>query len=120
MTTTRGVVASRRVALLAVLAAVAVGLPATALAAPLTDSSADRALSTSATANQFAASGEIPTLTNDVGQPSSGVGLQLPLGIGLLAVGLLGLVYGLAAQLTTSGATSHDMTRLPRPAQRTS
>lgn len=108
------------VALLAVLAAIAAVLPATALAAPSANSCSDRPLSTSATANHFATSREIPTLTNDVGQPSSGAGLQLPLGIGLVAVGLLGLVYGLTTQVTTSARdlTRHDAR--PRPAQRTS
>ena len=42
-----------------------------------------------AAAPAWAAATQIPTLTNDVGQPSGDAGWQLPLGIGLLVAGLL-------------------------------
>lgn len=90
-------------ALLAVLAAVGVGYSASAAsAAPASQNGSDRALFTSDNAGQVAPSAEVPTLTNDVGQPGGGAGWQLYLGIGLLAVGLLALVYGLAALFTTN------------------
>ena len=60
----------------------------------------DRALYQSA--NDGPASAEVSTLTNNVGQLRGSAEGQLPLGIGLLAVGLLGLVYGIAATLSTS------------------
>jgi hypothetical protein len=41
-----------------------------------------------------------PTLTNDVGQPPGGTEPQLALGIGLLAIGGLGLVIGLVIGLS--------------------
>jgi hypothetical protein len=42
-----------------------------------------------ATAPAWAAATQIPTITNDVGQPSDDAGWQLTLGIGLLVAGLL-------------------------------
>ena len=48
-----------------------------------------------AEASEGAGAAGLPTLTNDVGQPSGGTESQLPVGLGLLAVGLLGVGYGL-------------------------
>lgn len=45
----------------------------------------------------FATSGKTPTLTNGVDNPEGGTGSQLGLGVGLLALGLVALVSGLAA-----------------------
>lgn len=56
---------------------------------------------TSATAGYAASSAKSPTLTNDIGRPSDGAEWQRPIGVGLLAVGLLGLVYGLTAIRST-------------------
>jgi hypothetical protein len=42
-----------------------------------------------AAAPAWAAATQIPTLTNDVGQPSADAGWQLPFGIALLVAGLL-------------------------------
>lgn len=50
----------------------------------------------SANAGYAASSAKSPTLTNDIGQPREGAEWQLPVGLGLLAAGLLGVVYGLA------------------------
>ena len=44
---------------------------------------------------------EVPTLTNDVGQPGDRAEQQLPLGVGLIGVGVLGLAIGLATLLAT-------------------
>lgn len=101
-TFTRGRIIST-LALLAVLAAAAA-----APAAPANKESADRSLSVSANAGYVASPAKSPTLTNHIGQPSGGAEWQLPVGIGLLALGLLGLGYGLAAVLS--------MRRQQRPA----
>lgn len=45
----------------------------------------------------------VPTLTNHVGQPGDGTEQQLPLGVGLIGVGLLGLAIGLATLLAKRG-----------------
>ena len=105
---TRGIIACtytrrRSVLTLALLAALAV-LTATCMAnsaSAATESkiSSDRSLYQSA--NPGPSSAEVSTLTNNVGQPSASAEGQLPLGIGLLAIGLLGLVYGLAAIRST-------------------
>lgn len=50
-----------------------------------------------------ASKADVPTLTNDVAQPSAGAEPQLTLGIGLLAIGLVGLVIGLAAYRRPAG-----------------
>lgn len=53
-----------------------------------------------AESSEAVSSADIPTLTNDVGRPEGHAGSQLPLGLGLLAVGLVGLACGLAGMLT--------------------
>lgn len=96
---TRGLSISTSVPL-AALAPVAGGHAATAAsAAPANKRSADRSLSASAKAGYVAFFAKSPTLTSDIGQPSDGTELQLAAGIGLLAVGLLGLVYAVVALL---------------------
>ena len=86
--------------LLAVLATSGSGHAVTAaLASPANKASADRSLSASVNAGYVAFSAKSPTLTSDIAQPSDGTEQQLPAGIGLLAVGLLGLVYGVVALL---------------------
>ena len=55
----------------------------------------------SADAGYVASSAKSPTLTNDIGRPGDGADWQLPIGIDLLAVGLLGLGFGLAMVLST-------------------
>lgn len=106
---TRGIIAGthirwRSVCMLALLAAVAVVAAAStadsAAAATQTKISSDRRPYHSVNASP-SSSAEVPTLTNDVGRSFGSAEGQLPLGIGLLAVGLLGLVYGLAATLST-------------------
>ena len=102
---TRGIIARtyplrRSVLTLALLAVLTAACMAnSASAATESKISADHSLYQSA--NHGPSSAEIFTLTN-VGQPRGGAEGQLPLGIGLLAVGLLGLVYGLAAIRKTS------------------
>ncbi len=89
-------------ALLAVLAPMAGGHSTTAaFAAPANNPSDDRSLSESTNVGFVASSTKSPTLTNDIDQPSDGANWQLPVGIGLLAVGLLGLLYGLATIVST-------------------
>lgn len=96
---TRALTASS-LTLLAVLATAGSGHATTAaLAAPANKASADRSLSASAIAGYAAYSVGSPTLTTDIGQPSDGAGRQLPVGIGLLAVGLLGVVYSVVTLL---------------------
>lgn len=86
--------------LLAVLVSVAGSHAATAAApAPANKPSAERSLSASADAGYVAFSANSPTLTSDIGQPSNIAERQLPVGIGLLAVGLVGLSYALVALL---------------------
>ena len=58
-----------------------------------------------AVAPTWAAVAQIPTLTNDVGQPSSDAGWQLPFGIGLLVTGLL-------IALVTFAAHRHHASRI--------
>ncbi|MGH2839964.1 MAG: hypothetical protein ACRDKY_03965 [Solirubrobacteraceae bacterium] len=70
-------------ALLGVLAALVVGY-AGIQAAPASAAAADQGT---------------PTLINDVGQPDGGAGSQLPLGLGLLGLGVLGLVYGVTGTM---------------------
>lgn len=53
-------------------------------------------------ANDGSSSAAVFTLTSNNGQPRSSAEGQLPLGIALLAVGVLGLLYGVAASLKTS------------------
>jgi hypothetical protein len=69
----------RTFALLAILMIVAAGYSTSALAA------------------------QVPTLTNDVGQPGGGAEAQLAVGIALLTFGLLGVLAGIAARRTASG-----------------
>lgn len=104
-TFTRGPTISK-LALLAMVASVASPHAATAAAAAPTESVGDdRSLSASAHAGYVASSANPPTLTNDVGQSSGGAEWQLAAGIALLALGLLGLVYGLVAVLSTRRRT---------------
>lgn len=70
-----------------------------AAAAPANKLTADRSLSESANAGYVAFSAKSPTLTSDIGQPRVVAERQLPVGFGLLAGGLLGLVYGLVTLL---------------------
>src|SRR5688500_4906010 len=87
-------------ALLAVLVSVACAHAASpASAVPVNQPRADHSLAASATAGYVASSADSPTLTSDLRQPSGGAERQLPVGIGLLAVGLLGLVYSLVTLL---------------------
>jgi hypothetical protein len=105
---TRGIIARtytrrRGVLMLTLLAALAM-LTATCMAnsaSAATDSkiSSERSLYQSANADP-PSSGEVSTLTNNV-EPRGSAERQLPLGIGLLAVGLVGLVYGLAVIFST-------------------
>lgn len=104
---TRGILAGtyarkRTVSVLALLAALAVvavaGMANSAVATAQSKPSSDRWQSQSAYA-ATSSSAEVSTLTNNVRQPSSSAEGQLPLGIGLLAVGLLGLGYGVVALL---------------------
>ena len=64
----------------------------------------------------------VPTLTNDVGQPAGGAESQLPLGIGLLAIGVLGIVLGLAAGRVQRRARTQRLSGRPSaaPIQRAS
>ena len=111
---TRRIVAStytrrRIVSVLALLTALVVvaaaGMANSACATTQSNASSDRWLYQSATADP-ASSAEIFTLTNDVGQPGGSAERQLLLGIGLLAVGLLGLVYGVVALLLSRRRTA--------------
>lgn len=92
----------RSVSMLALLAAVAVVAAAStadsAYAATETRISSDRWAYHSANVTP---SSSVSTLTNDVGQPLGDAEGQLLLGIGLLTVGLMGLVYGVAATRST-------------------
>ena len=90
----------RTLALTAVLAAVAFGSPATSagVATPASAGTEQRP-SFSAHAGQTPSAGELPTLVNDVGRPASDSQPELTVGIGLLAIGLLGLVLGVTARL---------------------
>ncbi len=110
---TRGIIAGtctrrRTVSVLALLAALAVvaaaGMANSASAATQSKVSSDRWLYQSASAGP-SSSAEVSTLTNNVGQPGGSAEGQLPLGIGLLAVGLLGLVCGLVALRSTRRRT---------------
>lgn len=95
---------SRRIsklALLAVLALVVISAPTTTSAAPASTNTAHRWPSEPADASHVSSSAQIPTLTNNVGQPAGGADWQLPVGAGLLAAGLLGLVYALTTRLTS-------------------
>lgn len=95
---------SRRIsklALLAVLALVVVSAPTATSAATASTNAPDRWLSEPADAGHVASSAEIPTLTNDIGQPDGGAEWQLPVGVGLLAAGQVGLVYGLTTRLAS-------------------
>lgn len=67
----------------------------------------------SANAGYAASSAKSPTLTNDIGQPREGAPRQLSVGIGLLAAGLLGLVYGLATIVSTRRRAIADAVRAP-------
>lgn len=88
-------------ALAGVLAALWVGCAVMPTAAAQADETgADYRPSDWAEASDGVSSAEIPSLTNDVGRPEGHAGSQLPLGLGLLALGLVGLVCGLAATLT--------------------
>ena len=58
----------------------------------------------------------VPTLTNDVGQPAGGAEQQLPLGLGLLTIGVLGLVIGLAAGRSQRRAVTRGLSRRPSAA----
>ena len=49
---------------------------------------------------------QIPTLTNDVGQPGGDAGWQLPLGLGLLAAGLLIALVTFAAHRVHASRTA--------------
>lgn len=103
---------SRRIsklALLAVLALVVISAPTTTSAAPASTNMAHRWPSEPADASHVASSAQIPTLANNVGQPAGGAEWQLPVGAGLLATGLLGLVYAITTRLT-SDPTAHDHT----------
>ena len=104
---TRGILAGtyarkRTVSVLALLAALAVvaaaGMANSAVATAQSKPSSDRWQYQSAYA-ATSSSAEVSTLTNNVRQPGSSAEGQLPLGIGLLAVGLLGLGYGVVALL---------------------
>ena len=88
-------------ALAGVLAALGVGCAVMGTAAAQADETGgDYRPSDWAEASDAASSADIPSLTNDVGRPEGHAGSQLPLGLGLLALGLVGLVCGLAATLT--------------------
>ena len=112
----RGIIADthtrrRSVCMLALLATLAVAAVAStavsAAAAPQTEISSYHAASAGP-------SSSVSTLTNDVGQSAGGAEGQLLVGIGLLAAGLLGLIYGLAATRSTAGrraATTSDDSR---------
>ena len=104
---TRGIIAGthtrwRSVCMLGLLTAVAVvaaaSTAASASAATESKISSDGRPYHSAHASP---SSSVSTLTNEVGQPLGSAEGQLLWGIGLLAVGLLGLVYGVAAALST-------------------
>ena len=104
---TRGILAGtytrkRTVSVLALLAALAVvaaaGMASSASATTQSNASSERWLYQSANADP-PSSAEASTLTNNVGQPGGSAEGQLPLGIGLLAIGLVGLVYGVVALL---------------------
>jgi hypothetical protein len=90
----KGEGAVRVATLLGVLAAVWIGYAAIAT---VTASARNDQPSVWAEASDTASSGQIPTLTNDVGQPRDRTGSQLSLGLALMGVGVLGLVFGLAA-----------------------
>lgn len=93
-------------ALLATLAVVAAaGMANSASATTQSNASSDRWLYQSANAGP-SSSADVSTLTNDIGQPGGSAERQLALGIGLLAVGLLGLVYGLVALLLSRRRTT--------------
>ncbi|HEV2786219.1 MAG TPA: hypothetical protein VGV67_07530, partial [Solirubrobacteraceae bacterium] len=57
---------------------------------------------------------QVPTLTNDVGQRGGGAERQLPLGIALLTLGLLGLVFGVAKMRPTPRASQPHAALRPR------
>ena len=90
-----------KLALLTALLTFAIGYLAIATLAttpaPASANSSVPALSEAGDGDHGAANAEIPTLTNNIAQPNGGAEPQLPIGIGLLAIGLLGLVLGLAA-----------------------
>jgi hypothetical protein len=86
--------ASLRLVLLAVLAALIVGV-LIAVVSPASSAAAEVRLAASGQPGHVASPGRLPTLTNDVGQPGSGPESQLPLGIGLLGLGMLGLAFGM-------------------------
>lgn len=118
---TRGIILGtyarrRRVSMLALVAALVVlataSTPSSVSAATESTISSDRGLYHSADAGP-SYSAEVSTLTNDVGQTRGSAEEQLPLGIGLLAVGLLGLVY--AAVLSTGRRTRPRATAMSRP-----
>lgn len=77
------------------------GLPAVALLTVVAAALAGYPM----TADAFAAA-QVPTLTNEVGQPAGGAEPQLVLGIALLAIGLVGLAIGLAAYSRRSAASA--------------
>ena len=114
---TRGIIASRytrrrSVSVLALPAALPV-LTATCMASSAsaaTDSKISSDGSLYQAANPGPSSVEVPTLNNNVGQTRESAEKQLPLGIGLLAVGLLGLVYGLAAIVSARRRTPPSAT----------
>ena len=103
-------------ALLAVLAQVSGGYATTlASAASANTPRADSSLLESGIAGDVESSAKRPTLTNDIGQPSDGAEWQLPVGIGLLAVGLLGLLCGHAAIVSTRRRVLAHAVRAPTP-----
>ena len=86
--------ASLRLVLLAVLAAMLVGV-LIAAASPASSAAAEVRLAASGQPGHEASPGRVATLTNDVGQPSGGPESQLPIGVGLIGLGVLGLAFGM-------------------------
>lgn len=103
---------------LALIGVLAVAAPATA--APANETGGEQRLSPWAEASDANPAGKTPAINNDVGQPEGGTGSQLPLGLGLLGMGLLALVYGLGAEgrKRRAGASRSDAHAAKQPMAR--
>ncbi len=96
--------ATSALALMAVLAAAGAGYaamqPVAAAAAPASQSSADHHPSEWSEASDFALSGKTQGLTGNGPEPEGGSALQLAVGFGLMAVGLISLACALTLKAT--------------------
>lgn len=87
-------------ALALLVATVGVGYGAMpAAAAPASATGTDYRPSVWAEESAGASAEQAPRLTESAGQAQGGTGSQLPIGLGLVGLGVLGLVYGLAKQI---------------------